>query len=128
MQARTRYLGGRRFDTEVGRHTFTTDHTGAGPTPPDLFVASLAACIAIYVTGYCERVGIDVTGLAVDLEASKDQHRMSGFSVRVRLPNATLGTRAAALQRVAEACLVHETIRTFEDCPIHIEGAVPVTA
>lgn len=128
MQARTRYLGGRRFATDVGRQTFTTDHNGAGPTPPDLFAASLAACIGIYVTTYCEKVGLDVTDLTVDLQATKGADRMSGFSVQVHLPRAVLGARAAAIQRVAEACLVHETIRTFGDCPIRVEGAVPVVA
>ena len=53
---------------------------------------------------------------------------MSGFSVQVHLPCAVLGARAAAVQRVAEACLVHETVRTFGDCPIRVEGAVPVVA
>lgn len=124
MRAATRYLGGKRFETEVDKHTFATDHTGMGPTPPDLFVASLAACVGIYVTTYCEKVGLDTTGLTVDLDYEKGPHRMSGFSVRVRLPYADLGARAAAVQRVAEACLVHETIRTFAGCPIKVEGAI----
>jgi uncharacterized OsmC-like protein len=128
MHAETRYLGGRRFETEVGAHTFPTDHTGIGPTPPDYFVASLAGCIGIYVSGYCEKVGLDATDLTVELEYEKGHDRMAGFKVRVRLPHADLGPRAAAVQRVAEACLVHETIRTFGGCPIEIEGAVPSIA
>lgn len=126
MRATTRYLGDRRFATDVGVQTFTTDHNGTGPTPPDLFVASLAACIGIYVTTYCEKVGLDATDLTVDLQTTKGPDRMSAFSVQVHLPRAVLGARAGAVQRVAEACLVHETIRTFSDCPIRVEGAVPV--
>ncbi len=125
-RAVTRYAGHRRFETEVGKHTFTTDHTGAGPTPPDFFVASLAACVGIYVSTYCEKVGLDTTGLTVDLDYDKKPDRMSDFSIRVRLPHADLGARAAAVQRVAEACLVHETICTFSGCPIVVEGLVKV--
>jgi uncharacterized OsmC-like protein len=128
MLATTRYLGGKRFETAVGSHAFVTDHTGMGPTPPDFFAASLAGCVGIYVANYCEKAGLDATGLEVDLEFSKDSDRMSGFSIRVRLPNAVLGPRAAAVQKVAEACLVHETVRTFGECPITVEGAAPVPA
>ena len=128
MRATTRYLGARRFETAVGKHTFQTDHAGAGPTPPDFFVASLAACVGIYVSGYCEKVGLDATDLTIDLDYEKGHDRMSDFSIRVRLPHAELGARAAAVQRVAEACLVHQTIRTFADCPIAIEGAVASVA
>ena len=124
MRAATRYLGGRRFETRVGKHTIATDHTGTGPTPPDYFVASLAACVGIYVTTYCDKVGLDTTGLTVELDYEKEPDRMSDLSILVRLPNAELGARAAAVQRVAEACLVHETIRTFTGCPITVEGAV----
>jgi uncharacterized OsmC-like protein len=125
--ATTRYLGGKRFETEVGRHAFVTDHNGFGPTPPDFFAASLAGCVGIYVAGYCEKVGLDATDLTVELEFAKGSDRMSNFSVRVRLPHADLGARAGAVQRVAEACLVHETIRTFATCPITIEGAPVAT-
>jgi uncharacterized OsmC-like protein len=128
MIATTRYLGSKRFANQVGAHVFTTDHNGAGPTPPDLFAASLAGCVGIYVAGYCEKVGLDASGLEVELEYAKGDARMSGFSIRVRLPNAELGARADAIRRVAEACLVHETIRTFEGCPITIEGAAPALA
>jgi putative redox protein len=128
MRATTKYLGDRRFQTDVGRHVFTTDHNGVGPTPPDFFVASVAACVAIYVANYCAKAGLDATDLTVDLEYAKGDARMSDFAVRVHLPHAVLGARAAAVQRVAERCLVHETIRTFGACPITIEGALPVPA
>ncbi len=128
MRATSRYLGGKRFETEVGSQRITTDHTGAGPTPPDFFVTSIAACVGIYVADYCNRVGLDTRDLTVDLEYAKDAARMFDFSVRVRLPHADLGARMGAVQRVAESCFVHQTIRTFADCPIMIEGAATAAA
>lgn len=128
MRASSHYLGGKLFETAVGKHRFRTDHTGVGPTPPDFFVASLAACIGIYVNGYCEKVGLDASGLTVELDYEKTPMLMTDFAVRVRLPHAVLGPRAAAVQRVAEACFVHETIRTFGVCPITVEGAEAAAA
>lgn len=122
-RAVTRLLGGRRFETETGRHRLVTDHDGAGPTPTDLFLASLPACVAFYVAEYCGRVGIDATGLEVELEYLREPRRVGEFAIVVRLPNAEMGARAEALRRVAEACYVHESIRTFGGIPIKFEDA-----
>ena len=120
FRATTRSMGNRTFETRVGAHAFITDHGGSGPTPPDFFVVSLTACIGVYVSGYCRKAGIDTTDMSIDLECEKSEHVMSKFRMAVHLPNADLGARAAAVQRVADACLVHATIRTFGDCPITV--------
>jgi uncharacterized OsmC-like protein len=125
------YLGGRRFDTEVNRRHFITDHAGGGPTPPDLFVASISACIGIYVADYCEKVGLDATGLRVELtfDKSADKTRLVDFGVTVHLPNAAVGPRREAIRRVASACLIHETLRAFVDFPIEVrDAAAPAAA
>ena len=121
FHATTRASGSRRFETTVGANRFITDHSGAGPTPPDFFVASLTACIAVYVAGYCRKAGIDTTDLSVELECDKGDTVMSDFRIAVRLPHADLGPRTAAVRRVAEACLVHATIRSFVESPIAVE-------
>ena len=121
--ATTRLLGDRRFETDVAGHRIETDHTGRGPTPTDLFLASLPACVAFYVTEYCVRAGLDASGLEVELEYAKEVRRVGSFAIRVRLPSVELGARSEALRRVAEACYVHESIRAFTGCPVRIEDA-----
>jgi uncharacterized OsmC-like protein len=126
FRATTRSLRGRRFETEVGPQRFITDHGGPGPTPPDFFVASLTACVAVYVAGYCRKAGIDATDMSVELECDRGDRLMSDFRIAVRLPQAELGPRAAAVRRVAEACLVHATIRSFVETPITVEDGESV--
>ncbi len=127
-RAVVRSLPERRLETIVGRHRFVTEHTGLGPTPPDLFVASLAACIAVYVGSYCRTAGLDATGLEVDLAFDRDETRLSGFRATVRLPKAVVGSRIAAIERVAHACLIHETVRSFAGCGITIVDATAAAA
>jgi putative redox protein len=116
----TTYQGEMAFRTQLGDHVLTIDVPPAmggrnrGPTPPELFVASLGSCVAAFVASYCERAGVDDRGLAVDVEYDKadDPTRLVNLRVVVRLPNATCGHREAALRRA--------TISTLEDVSIEI--------
>jgi uncharacterized OsmC-like protein len=123
----TVYTGQMGFAAEAGGHRLVIDvpagmgGKGRGPTPPDLFVVSLGSCVAAYVAAYCERHGLDTTGLAVDVSYTKvdDPTRLADLAVTVRLPHAECGARAAAIRRVAQHCPVHETIATLSG--IHID-------
>jgi uncharacterized OsmC-like protein len=131
----TTYQGDMRFRTELGDHVLTIDvppEMGGhdrGPTPPQLFVASLGSCVAAYVANYCHRAGIDDQGLAVDVtfDKAEDPTRLVNLRVVVRLPNASCGDRIGALRRVAEHCPVHATIATLEAISIEIRDQTAVT-
>jgi len=83
-----------------------------GPTSSDPFVASLGTCVAAFVAGYCERAGFDTTGLSVDVsyEQAEEPTYLNELEVVINLPNAEVGDREEAIQRVAEHCPVHETV------------------
>ena len=109
----TTYKGGTICETQIGGYTITTDSNKTiAPTAPQLFVTSIGACVVAVVSGYCNRVGIDATGLSVDVsyEGIDNPFRLGNFKVMIHLPNATLGKREEALRRVAEHCPVHESI------------------
>ncbi len=61
---------------------------GRAPTPPDLFVVSLGACVAAFVAHYCEQEGIDTRDLSVEtaFEKTEKPAYLTNFSVDVRLP------------------------------------------
>lgn len=109
------------FVSEVGEHRILIDVPASmggsdrGPTPPDLFVASLGSCVAAFVAAYCDRTGLDATGLAVNVDYDKadDPTRLVNLRITIRLPHAECGERVAAIRRVAEHCPVHESIATF---------------
>lgn len=126
----TFYTGDMLFESKIGNHTITIDVPASmggsdrGPIPPDLFVASLGSCIGAFVAQYCENNGIDDTGMTVDLEYEKasDPTRLVNLSATVYLPNGDCQKRVKAIERVAEYCPVHATIKTMQGLTIDIRG------
>lgn len=113
------------FETQLGDHVVITDPSSReAPSPPEVLVASLGACVGILVRDYCERSGIDTTGLTVDVEYDKasNPYRLADFKVDINLPNGRLDGRIGAIVRVAEHCPVHQTMCTLEGADIRVNG------
>ena len=132
----TTYKGDMLFESKLGNHGVVIDVPAGmggkdrGPTPPELFVASLGSCIAALVAQYCGRSGIDATDMTVDVTFDKvdDPTRLTNLKARVELPHGQCADRQAALHRVAEHCPVSETILTLEGIDIEILGQEQLTA
>lgn len=121
----THIKGDSLFETQLGDHTLTTDPDGvAGPSPPEVLVASLGACVGILVANYCKRSGISTEDLLVDVEYSKasNPYRLAEFRVDISLPHADVDSRLGAITRVAEHCPVHQTMCTLEGADIRVNG------
>lgn len=124
----TRYEGDMLFETEVGGQRIATDVTppmggkGRAPTPPDLFVVSLGACVAAFVARYCEQEGIDTRDLSVETRFEKTEKPayLTDFRVDVMLPQGDCADRQTAVERVAEHCIIHETLQHLKAVEIHI--------
>jgi len=88
--------------------------TGRGMTPPQLFVASLGACLGVYVVDYCETVGVPSQGVKVHMrwEQSDRPKRIGRIRAQIDIPHAGISpARRTAIQRVAEQCLLHNTLK-----------------
>jgi putative redox protein len=86
----------------------------AGPTPVELFVASLVSCVGFYAERFMRRHDIGADGLRVecDFEMSEIRPaRVSAIDVRVILPAAFPEARREALLRVIDHCTVHNSLR-----------------
>jgi len=126
----TVYKGSMLFETQMGRHNLVIDVPASmggsdrGPIPPQIFVASLGRCIGAFVAEYCERNNIDTTGMTVDMHYEKavSPTRLTNLKATVRLPNGTCGERVQAIERVAQHCPVHESIRVMQGLEISILG------
>jgi uncharacterized OsmC-like protein len=126
----TNYKGNMLFESTVGNHTLTIDvpatmgGSDRGPTPPEIFIASLGSCIGAFVAQYCEKNGVDDTGMTVDLSFDKaaDPTRLVNLKATVKLPNGDCGKRIKAIERVATHCPVHATISTMEGLAFEIHG------
>lgn len=100
----------------------------AGPTPTELFVASLAGCVGHYASRFLQRHLLPTSGLAVtaSFEMSNDRpRRVAVIDIRVHPPSNLPPERLPALHAVVSNCTVHNSI---EQAPtIDIVLAEPVT-
>jgi uncharacterized OsmC-like protein len=94
----------------------------AGPTPTELFVASLAADVAYSVRRYLSRHGLPADGLEVTARYTTSDYppaRVTGVELSIQPPTAIPEHRRKALIAVAEHSTVHNSIMRKPD--IHIE-------
>ena len=126
----TQYQGDMLFESQVGAHRLTIDVPAdmggkdRGPTPPQVFIASLGSCVGAFVAHYCQQSGIDTRDLSVDVSFDKEENptRLTNLTIAVKLPYGECGARKQALLRVAEHCPVHETMVTLEGIKIEVMG------
>lgn len=65
------------FETTLCKHTILMDVPAAmggadrAATPPQVFVASIGACVAALVADYCRHHDLDLTGLQVEVDFDK---------------------------------------------------------
>lgn len=122
-----KHMGDMKFETQIGNHKLIIDVPSEmggkdrGATPPQLFVASLSSCIAVFATSYCNNAGIDAKDLSVSLSFDKLENptRLGNFKATINIPNGDVGKREKAIIHAASHCPIHETI--------HIPQKVDIT-
>jgi uncharacterized OsmC-like protein len=130
MQVCTRYVDGKKFESLLGNHWVVTDQpaseggTGAGPTPPELLLASLGACAGHYAAEYLRARSLSATGLHVYVAAEKGGQpaRLTSFRIEVDLPGLEEKHRQGVL-RAVKACLIHNTLTTVPAIEVEVSGA-----
>ena len=114
-----RFVAGEVYEVTVRGHRLVVDQPAdvggqdSAPTPTELFVASLASCVAFYAGRFLTRHGYSRDGLAVSAEyemASDRPARVSSISLRVRVPAGLPPQRQAALRAVVSHCTVHNSL------------------
>lgn len=112
------WMSGDRFVIDVRAHFLTVDQPYAeggqdlGPTPTELFVASLAGCVGFYAGRFLHRHGIQADGLRVECDFAMGERpaRVERIDLTVCLPPGFPESRRAALKAVVEHCTVHNSI------------------
>ncbi|HET8683113.1 MAG TPA: OsmC family protein [Micromonosporaceae bacterium] len=129
-----RFRAGERYDVTVRGHGFSVDQppdaggADGAPTPTELFVASLATCVAFYAGRYLTRHGHSRDGLGVSVTyrmASDRPARVSDIALTVRVPESLPPERWPALQAVATHCTVHNSIVMPPAVRIELAGRAP---
>ncbi|WP_248960688.1 OsmC family protein [Sphaerisporangium perillae] len=109
--------GGNRFDIQVRRHTIRVDQSmdfgggDTGPTPVELFVGSLAACVAHCAERYLHRcelsAGVTVTA---DYEMGLRPAHVSHIKLVIEAPGVPEGLRES-FSNVIQHSAVHNSLR-----------------
>jgi putative redox protein len=94
----------------------------SGPTPTDLFVASLASCVAHYAR---RGLGSGAEGPTVRCTWTMSETppwRVASIAIDVQLPVATTAARQEAVRRAITHCTVHNSLQSLP--AISIRAAV----
>jgi uncharacterized OsmC-like protein len=118
-QMDVRFVAGESYEVSVRGHRVLVDQPAdaggqdTAPTPTELFVASLATCVAFYAGRYLTRHGYSRDGLAVSAGfdmASDRPARVSGIRLTVQAPADLPADRRPALRAVVSHCTVHNSL------------------
>ena len=128
---RVEHRGGDRFDITVRDHVIRVDQPikdggdDTAPTPTELFIASLASCVAFYARRYLERHNLPTEGLAVEatFDMGARPARVSGIDVRLFIPDGVPTERRDSLLAVATHCTVHNTLAITPEVSIILADA-----
>ncbi len=110
------FPGGAAVDAIVRGHTIHTDRPAAaggadsGPSPFDLFLASLAACAGYYALRFCQERHIATEGLGVTLTPERVDGRLTTIRLEVTTPPEFPAKYREAILRAVDHCAVKRAI------------------
>jgi putative redox protein len=123
-------LGGDSFSIECRQHRIVVDQpveaggTDSGPTPTELFVASLPACIAFYGRRFLERHGLpDLIAVRADWEMADRPARVAKIDVVVTVRSLPADLEEK-FRRVIEHCTVHNTLTAGVETSIDVQHPI----
>lgn len=133
MKLTATFHGGTRYDIVSGQHRVITDQPmedggqDAGMSPVELFVGSVASCVAYFVGQFCARHNISRDGLSVNAEWSMAEHphRVGRIDIGIHLPHRITAEHKERLLKVAHGCTVHQAIVVTPNIAIALNPQTP---
>ena len=112
------HVGGDRLRIAIRGHELYVDQPvedggeDTAPTPTELFLGSLAACVEFYAERFLRRHGLGTEGLSVgcEYEWAQNPNRVGQIQLVVQAPTLTPQLHEAFV-RVIGHCTVHNTLR-----------------
>ena len=114
MNMEITFAGGRKVDVSFKGFAHKTDQPpdhggdGSAPEPLDLFFASIGACTASAILGFCRSREIDTDEIRVTASFTTDEsgERVEKISHQVHLPETFPAKYVKAIARIAGTCSV----------------------
>lgn len=122
-------LGGDRHRVTVRGHDVVVDQPredggeDSGPTPVELFVASLAACVGHYAKRALGAASAGATVRCTWEMAQEPPWRVTAVHLDVAVPEATPPPRLAAVRRAVSHCTVHNSITGGPEITVDVPDA-----
>ncbi len=123
------FPGGKKVDVEYRGFTIRTDQTvkaggeGSAPSPFDLFLASMAACAAYYVSDFCATREIPTGDIRLEqrIERNRESGALEKVIQRIVVPADFPEKYEKALCRAAGLCSVKKAITSSPEFRISVE-------
>jgi putative redox protein len=121
------------FDVHVRGHVLRVDQkvddggADTGPTPTELFVAGLAACVGYMARRFLARHDLPAAGLSVTARSTgaSGPARVGRIEVELTLPHDFPQERTDALLAVASRCSVHSSLEHPPEVELSVAAAAP---
>ncbi len=118
MEMKIAYRSGKKFVAICRGKQMIIDQplenegTDEGMTPPEAFIAGVGSCMGVYVLNYCRNANINPSDmiLSIKWEKAKNPARISKIEVKIKIPKGDIKGRSEAILKVANHCLVHQTL------------------
>lgn len=112
LDEKYRFIATSREHEVVIDQPVTGGGTNRGMSPVELFIASLAGCVAYYAAYYMERNKIPSEGLRVDTDwdFEKKPYRISKVRMTIHLPSGFPPDKHEQLLAVCRGCTIHHTL------------------
>lgn len=130
QRIQVRHVQGDEYAVRLRAHEVHTDQPGSdqGMSPVELFVTSLATCVAHYAGSYLHRHSLPREGLTVVAEygmAADRPPRIARMRITADPGQQLEPTRLQALQAVVDHCTVHNTLRRPPEIEILVHDGRP---
>ncbi|HEV8433443.1 MAG TPA: OsmC family protein [Thermoanaerobaculia bacterium] len=119
MKIEVSFPGGVAVDATVRNHVIHTDQpapagSDSGPSPFDVFLASIATCMGFYALRFCQERSLSTKGLGVTLEPIRAVAGgpVTTIDVQLRLPENFPPKYVDALGRAVDHCAVKRHMLT----------------
>jgi putative redox protein len=117
---------GKKVNATMGKHLVKTDqkeYAGGEDSAPaqfDYFLVSLATCAGIFIKVFCDKRGIDSSGISLVQKHRTDPEtrRLTGIDIEVRLPDDFPEKYREAVLKAADQCSVKRALKDPPDIEI----------
>ena len=118
MEMEVCFPGAKKVNAIYNGFTIETDQAKkeggdeSAPEPYSLFLASIGTCAGIYVVYFCEKRGIDTSGIKLKLDFTRNdkKHLTEAIHIHIDLPPDFPSKYKTSVIKAAELCTVKRNI------------------